>query len=105
MIIIIKERPDVVMALVNAASLERNLYLVAELLPLPSRVVVGLNMVDVAADEGMNVEPRVLEAALGVPVVSMVAAKNKGLRELVETVDQLARGRDPLPTQSARDPR
>ena len=92
---IIKEQPDVVVALVNAASLERNLYLVAELLPLPTRVVVGLNMVDVAANEGMRIEPQVLEAALGVPVVPMVAAKNKGLRELVETVDKLARGEIP----------
>jgi ferrous iron transport protein B len=92
---IIKERPDVVIALVNAASLERNLYLVAELLPLPTRVVVGLNMVDVAADEGMRIEPEVLQAALGVPVVPMVASKNKGLRELVQTVDHLARGEIP----------
>jgi ferrous iron transport protein B len=89
---IIKERPDVVVAVVNAASLERNLYLVAELMPLPTQVVVGLNMVDVAADEGMNIEPEVLEAALGVPVVPMVAAKNQGLHEMVETVDRLARG-------------
>jgi ferrous iron transport protein B len=89
---VIKERPDVVVAVVNAASLERNLYLVAELLPLPTQVVVGLNMLDVAADEGMEVEPRVLEAALGVPVVPMTAAKNQGLRELVATVDQVARG-------------
>jgi ferrous iron transport protein B len=88
---IIKQRPDVVVALVNAASLERNLYLVAELLPLASKVVVGLNMLDVASDEGMAIEPQVLEAALGVPVVPMVATKNQGLRELVETVDQLAR--------------
>ncbi len=92
---IIKERPDVVVALVNAASLERNLYLVAELLPLPTQVVVGLNMVDVAADEGMRVEPRVLEAALGVPVVPMVATRNRGVRELMETVDRLARGEIP----------
>jgi ferrous iron transport protein B len=92
---IIKERPDVVVALVNAASLERNLYLVAELLPLPARVVVGLNMVDVAADEGMRIEPQVLQAALGVPVVPMIASKNKGLRELVQTVDHLARGEIP----------
>ncbi len=89
---IIKERPEVVVAVVNAASLERNLYLVAELLPLPTQVVVGLNMVDVAADEGMNIEPKVLEAALGVPVVPMIAAKNQGLHEMVETVDRLARG-------------
>ncbi|MFC2023595.1 FeoB small GTPase domain-containing protein, partial [Chloroflexota bacterium] len=89
---IIKERPDVVVAVVNAASLERNLYLVAELLPLSSKVVVGLNMVDVAAGEGMSVEPQVLEAALGVPVVPMVASKNQGVRELAETVDRLAHG-------------
>jgi ferrous iron transport protein B len=89
---LITERPDVVIVVVNAASLERNLYLVAELLPLARRVVVGLNMVDVAADEGMRVEPQVLEAALGVPVVPMVASKNKGLHELVAAVDKLARG-------------
>jgi len=94
---IIRERPDVVVAVVNAASLERNLYLVAELLPLPTRVVVGLNMVDVAADEGMAVEPRVLEAALGVPVVPMVAARNQGVRELIEVVDSLVR--DEIPYQ------
>jgi len=92
---IIKERPDVVVAVVNAASLERNLYLVAELLPLAALVVVGLNMVDVAADEGVAVEPQVLEAALGVPVVPMTAAKNKGLYELVEAVDKLAQGKLP----------
>jgi ferrous iron transport protein B len=89
---IIQEQPDVVVALVNAASLERNLYLVAELLPLATKVVVGLNMVDVAADEGMAVEPEVLAAALGVPVVPMVAAKNRGVRELIGVVDQVARG-------------
>ncbi len=88
---IIRNRPDVVVALVNAASLERNLYLVSELLPLHSRVVVGLNMVDVAADEGLEIEPQVLEAALGVPVVPMVAARNRGVRELMDAVDRLAR--------------
>jgi ferrous iron transport protein B len=45
---ILHDWPDVVVALVNAAALERNLYLVAELLTLPVQVVVGLNMVDVA---------------------------------------------------------
>lgn len=92
---IIREKPVVVVALVNAASLERNLYLVAELLPLARRLVVGLNMVDVAKDEGIVVEPRVLEAALGVPVVPMVAARNRGLRELVEAVDHVVRGSVP----------
>jgi ferrous iron transport protein B len=92
---IIKERPEVVIAVVNAASLERNLYLVAELLPLAKQVVLALNMMDVAADAGIDIEPQVLEAALGVPVVPMVAAKNQGVRELLETVGRLARGEIP----------
>jgi ferrous iron transport protein B len=89
---IIKERPDVVVAVVDAAILERSLYLVAELLPLPAPVIVGLNMMDVADREGRHVEPEVLEAALGVPVVPMVAARAQGVRELAETIERLVRG-------------
>ena len=92
---IIRERPDVVVALVDAAILERSLYLVAELLSLPTPVIVGLNMIDVAEQEGMQIEPEVLEAALGVPVVPMVATKNVGVRELVGAVDRVARGEIP----------
>jgi len=86
---IIRDRPDVVVAVVNASSMERNLYLVAELLPLPSPVIVAVNMMDVAHQHGVNVEPEVLEAALGVPVVPMVATKNQGIRELVQAIDDL----------------
>ena len=67
---IIKEHPNLIVAVVNAATLERSLYLVAELLLLPVPIVVALNMTDVAEQEGIQVEPKVLEAALGVPVVS-----------------------------------
>jgi ferrous iron transport protein B len=83
---IIKEHPDLILAVVNAASLERSLYLVAELLLLPVPIVVALNMTDVAEQEGIQVEPKVLEAALGVPVVSMIASKGGGLMELKETI-------------------
>jgi ferrous iron transport protein B len=86
---LIQQTPDVVIALVNAASLERNLYLVAELLALPVPLVVGLNMVDVAGAHGVQVEAQVLEAALGAPVVELVASKRKGLRELVEAAVRL----------------
>ena len=89
---IIRDRPDVVVAVVNAASVERNLYLVAELLSLPAPVVVALNMLDVAAGQGLQIEPHVLAAALGVPVVPMIAAKNEGVAELVATVLSLANG-------------
>lgn len=92
---IIKQQPDVVVAVVDAAILERSLYLVAELLPLPAPVIVGLNMIDVAEREGKHVEPEVLQAALGVPVVPMVATKAQGVRELVRTIEGLVRGEIP----------
>ncbi|MGB9872107.1 MAG: ferrous iron transport protein B [Anaerolineae bacterium] len=92
---ILRERPDVVVAVVDAATLERSLYLVAELLPLPSPVIVALNMMDVARQEGIQVEPEVLQAALGVPVVPMSATHGIGVPELLETVEQMARGELP----------
>ncbi len=87
---IIKDHPDLIVAVVNAATLERSLYLVAELLLLPVPLVVALNMTDVAEQEGIQVEPKVLEAALGVPVVSMVASKGVGLTELEEAILRLS---------------
>jgi len=87
---IIKEHPDLIVAVVNAASLERSLYLVAELLLLPVPIVVALNMTDVAEQEGIQVETKVLEAALGVPVVPMVASKGIGHIELEEAILRMA---------------
>jgi ferrous iron transport protein B len=88
---IIKEHPDLIVAVVNAAQLERSLYLVSELLLLPVPLVVALNMTDVAVQEGIEVEPKVLEAALGVPVVPMVASRGAGLVELEEIVLRMTR--------------
>jgi ferrous iron transport protein B len=88
---IIKEHPNLIVAVVNAATLERSLYLVAELLLLPVPLLVALNMTDVAEQEGIQVEPKVLEAALGVPVVPMVASKGIGLTELEEAILRLSK--------------
>jgi ferrous iron transport protein B len=87
---ILRERPDVVIVIVNAAALERNLYLVAELLALPVRIVVGLNMMDVAKQQGVEVEPHVLEAALRVTIVPLVASRNQGVHELMDAALHLA---------------
>lgn len=89
-------RPDVVVAIINASALERHLYLVAELLPLPVRMVVGLNMVDVAAYEGGGVDTVALERTLGVPVVPMVARRNEGVAELVTAAVRVAQDRAPV---------
>jgi len=92
---ILRARPDVVVALLSAPVLERNLYLVAELLHLEAPVVVGLNMMDMAESEGIHIEPEVLQAALGVPVVPLIATKGQGAKELMQTVDDVAQGRTP----------
>ncbi len=92
---ILRERPEVVVALVNAASLERTLYLVAEAMELPSPVVVAVNMMDVASRGGIRIETEVLQAALGVPVVAVAATRGEGLSQLVQTAQDLAEGRLP----------
>lgn len=87
---IIRERPDVVILVANAAAIERNLYLLAELLALPTPVVLGLNMIDVAEAEGVSVAPRVLETVLGLPVAPIVAVRNQGVAELIAAAVRLA---------------
>jgi ferrous iron transport protein B len=81
---IICERPDVVIIIVNAAALECNFYLLAELLMLPVPIVIGMNMMDVAEHHGVRIDTLVLAAALGVHVEPLVASKNRGVYELLE---------------------
>ena len=90
---ILQERPDVVAVIADASALERNLYLLSELLYLPVPVVLGLNMTDVAGQQGVHVKAHVLEAALGLPVVPMVATRGQGVRELIEAALHLSHGR------------
>jgi len=85
---ILRERPDIVVAVVNTASLERSLYLVAELVTLPVPLIVALNMMDVAEQEGIHVESKVLEAALGVPVVPMSATCTTGIGNLLQVISE-----------------
>lgn len=87
---IIQEQPDVIVMVVDASSLERNLYLLAELLILSVPVVLALNMLDVAEDQGIKIEAHVLEAALGLPVVPLVATRNQGMTELIAAVEHLS---------------
>ena len=89
---IVREKPAVVVAVVSAANLERSLYLVAELVALDAPLVVALNMMDVAEQEGICVEPQVLEAALGLPVVPMTASRAVGVRELLAVVQDVLEG-------------
>ena len=93
---ILREQPDVVIAIVDAANLERSLYLVAELIALSIPLAVILNMMDVASQEGLRIEPEVLEAALGVPVISMTATRARGIQDLYRLIQETLDGRRAL---------
>jgi ferrous iron transport protein B len=95
---ILRENPDVVMAMVDASNIERNLYLVLQILELAPRVVIGLNMVDLAQSSGITIHTAELALALNVPVVEIVAAKRKGIEEfLAEAIRVGTLAQDPLP--------
>jgi ferrous iron transport protein B len=87
---VIKCRPDVILVILDAVALERNLYLVAELLSQPVPLVLGLNRIDLAAQQGIHIETHVLEAALGLPVIPLVAQRGEGMQALIAAAAQVA---------------
>ncbi|MEG2718940.1 MAG: ferrous iron transport protein B [Clostridia bacterium] len=87
---IIKDKPDVVINIVDATSLERNLYLTLQLLQLGRPVVVALNMMDEVESRGDAIDIKAMEKVLGVPVVAICARKGEGMDELVRRVMDVA---------------
>ncbi len=87
---IIRCQPDAIIVIVDASALERDLYLVAELLQLSTPLVIGLNRLDQAQQHGLQIEPHVLEAALGLPVIPMIANQGQGVDNLVNQAIHLA---------------
>jgi len=79
-------RPDVVVSIVDASNLERNLYLTTQTLELGVPVVIALNMIDVAQRQGLKIDAVRLAQQLGVPVVPIQANKGLGLEQLKEAI-------------------
>jgi ferrous iron transport protein B len=89
---IIHDHPDVIVLLVNASALERSLYLLSELLLLGPPIIVVVNMLDVASNQGIQIDIDALRESLRLPVIPMVATKNQGIRELVSEIIKLSEG-------------
>lgn len=83
---LVEEKPDVVIHIVDASNLERNLYLTTQLLELGANVVLALNMSDVAAARGDRIDVEQMAALVGCPVVATVGHREQGIRELVAAV-------------------
>lgn len=90
------EKPDVVINVVDAAVLERNLFFTIQLKEMEVPMVVCINQVDLAKQKGIVVDIEKLEAALGVPVVATVAIRGEGLHELMEAATHIARNKSEI---------
>jgi ferrous iron transport protein B len=81
-------KPDLVVTIVDASNLERNLYLTTQVLELGVPVIVALNMIDVADNQGVLIDVAQLSKNLGVPVVQVQANKGRGIDALKTAVAQ-----------------
>ena len=87
---LLREKPDAVVVVVDASNLERNLYLVTQLLELGSNVVLDLNMMDVVRNKGLEIDTSKLSAVLGIPVIETVAHQGEGIEKLKETIVEIS---------------
>lgn len=88
---IIRERPEVVVDIVDASNLERNLYLTLQLLELGANVIIALNKMDLAEKKNIKIDVKKLEKKLGVPVIPMVAPRKEGMKELLDAIIESAK--------------
>ena len=91
--------PDAIVIVVDAANLDNHLRFTLELLALGIPCVVALNMIDLAARDGLTLDASALSAALGVPVIETVAVRKRGLDSLIAALESvIGSTRPPLPT-------
>lgn len=88
---VLEEKPKAVINIVDATNIERNLYLTMQLLEMNIPMVVALNMMDEVTGNNGSIDINGIEEMLGVPVVPISAAKNEGVRELIDHALHIAR--------------
>lgn len=80
--------PELIINIVDATNLERNLYLTAQLLELEIPMVIVVNMIDVAKTHGIEINIEELSQKLSCPVIGMVASRKTGLKDLLQAIDE-----------------
>ena len=94
---LLNRAPDVVINVVDASNLERNLYLTTELMEIGRPLVVVLNMSDAARDRGLIIDHHRLSQRLGVPVVPAIGNRNQGMDAVIGAVLEVVNSREHLP--------
>jgi ferrous iron transport protein B len=88
--------PDLVVAVIDSSNLERNLYVISELLDTGIPVIAALTMIDTVEERGERVYTELLSRSLGVPVIPLIARKKQGLSDLKDAVSKALLSRDTL---------
>ncbi len=89
---IVFEKPDVTLVVLDATSLERNFNLALQVLEMTKNVVICINLIDVAEQQGIHINERLLTNRLGVPVIKISARNKKGFPMLLDTIDRIVTG-------------
>ncbi|MEJ2098547.1 MAG: ferrous iron transport protein B [Desulfobacterales bacterium] len=93
---LVNHKPEVVINIVDASNLERNLYLAVQFLEMGIPICIALNMIDVAEKRGIKIDAQKLALLLGVPVVPTIARSGKGKTELMDNAAQVIRANKAL---------
>ncbi len=93
---ILKKVPDIVVNVVDASNLERNLYLTTQLIDMDIRVVIALNMYDDFENKGHQLDYKELSTLLGIPVIPTVSSRGAGIEELFSRIIEVFEDRDPV---------
>ena len=91
--VLIEEKPELVIDVVDSSNLERNLYLYAQLSELKIPVIIAMNMTDILEDKGNSIDYAKLEEKYHITAIPIVASKNKGTDELLNAVVEILDGR------------
>ncbi len=92
---IINDLPDVILNVVDASNLERNLYLTTQLIDMDRKIVIALNMWDEFKEKGDIFDYKALGKMIGIPMVPTVSSKNQGIHELFEKIIDVYEDNDP----------
>lgn len=92
---IFENKPDIIVNIIDASNLERNLYLTTQLIDMGVQMVIAMNMYDELEKKGDRLDHVSLGKLLGVPVVPTVSSKGKGIRELFDKIIEVYENRDP----------
>ncbi|NBK97387.1 MAG: ferrous iron transport protein B [Erysipelotrichia bacterium] len=93
---ILKQQPDVILNIVDATNIERNLYLSLQLMELDKPMVIALNMMDEVVSSGNSIDVKKLSEALKLPCVPISAAKNDGIGELLDTIKNVVKNKEKI---------